>query len=145
MLGFFFRVCVYIFYGRVCVLALHLEQILVLDVAEVVPEPGQPLLDRRLKLVFQKEYKQGPVTALSEMHGALAVSIGQEVYLMALEDNALNGIAFLHHQAYATSLCCFKSFMVIGDLVHSVSFVRLKVRASQRAMDVCKHARRGLC
>ena len=108
-------------------MALARKQILVLDVAAVVPEPGQPLLDRRLKLIFQKEYKQGPVTALAEMHGNLAASIGQEVYLFALEENTLNGIAFLHHQTYATQICTFKNYMVVADICKSLSFLRLKV------------------
>lgn len=101
-------------------------QILVFDVASVVPEPGQPQFDRRFRLVYQKEYKQGPVTALNELQGNLAASIGQEVYLFALEENTLNGVAFLHHQTYATSLCAFKSYLVIGDICKSVCFARFK-------------------
>jgi cleavage and polyadenylation specificity factor subunit 1 len=111
-------------------------QVLVFDVANVVPEPGQPLFDRRLKLVYQKEHKTGPVTALAEMHGMLAATIGQEVYLFTLEDNTLNSVAFLHLPTYATALCAFKSYLVVGDLVRSVAFVRLKVCRPASAMPL---------
>lgn len=53
-------------------------RILIYDVIEVVPEPGQPLTKNRFKTIYAKDQK-GPVTAISQVLGFLVSAVGQKV------------------------------------------------------------------
>lgn len=56
-------------------------RILIVDVIEVEPEPGQPLTKHKCKVLHTKEHK-GPVTACTSVMGFLCAAVGQKVFLL---------------------------------------------------------------
>ncbi|KAJ1919551.1 mRNA cleavage and polyadenylation factor subunit [Mycoemilia scoparia] len=93
------------------------------EVHEVVPQPGRPQTNRKLKLRYQKEFK-GAISAIEELKGNLVMSIGSKLYVQSFEDNEnLVSVAFLDCQCYITSMVSLRNFLIIGDLVKGVWFV----------------------
>ncbi|KAJ2411812.1 mRNA cleavage and polyadenylation factor subunit [Coemansia sp. RSA 2530] len=94
----------------------------VFDVVDVVPLPGRPQTNRKLRLLYKEEIK-GSIGALGELRGNLAVSLGSKILVRSFRSNeSLETVAFLDCQAWVKSLAGFKNFLLIGDLVNSLWF-----------------------
>lgn len=100
-------------------------RILLYDIIEVVPEPGQPLTRFRLKEVYTKEQK-GPVSAISHVMGFLVSAVGQKIYLWQLKDNDLIGVAFMDTNIYVHEMVSVKSYILVADVYKSISLLRFQ-------------------
>ncbi|PYH46687.1 cleavage/polyadenylation factor CFT1 [Aspergillus saccharolyticus JOP 1030-1] len=100
--------------------------IYVFEVVKVVPDPENPVMDRKLKLVG-KELVKGAVTALSEIggQGFIIVSQGQKCMVRGLkEDGSLLPVAFMDLQCYVSVVKELKGtgMCIIGDATKGLWF-----------------------
>ncbi|KAA1478696.1 hypothetical protein DENSPDRAFT_845850 [Dentipellis sp. KUC8613] len=96
----------------------------IFEIVEVVPDPASGI-KRWFKLRLRcRDDAKGPVTALCGVDGYLVSSMGQKVFVRALDaDERLVGMAFLDVGVYVTSLRALKNLLLIGDAVKSIWFV----------------------
>jgi cleavage and polyadenylation specificity factor subunit 1 len=105
--------------------------IYIFDVVDVVPEPGVPETDLKLKLVAKEEVK-GAVTALSPIgsQGFLLAAQGQKCMVRGLkEDLSILPVAFMDMRYYVkvakelrgTGLC------ILGDAISGLWFIGYSV------------------
>lgn len=106
--------------------------IYVFEVIKVVPDPDNPSLDRKLKLIG-KELVKGAVTALSEIggQGFIIVSQGQKCMVRGLkEDGSLLPVAFMDMQCYVSVVKELKGtgMCILGDATRGLWFAGYSVR-----------------
>ncbi|KAK9323224.1 CPSF A subunit region-domain-containing protein [Lipomyces orientalis] len=95
----------------------------IFEIIEVVPEPGKPENNHKLKLIV-KEDVRGVVSTLCDVNGYLLAAQGQKVMVRALrEDNSFLPVAFMDMNLYVSEAKCIKNMILMGDAMKSVWFV----------------------
>lgn len=82
-------------------------RIYVYDVVTVIPEPGRPETNKKLKLVAKEEIPRGAVTAISQVgtQGLMLVAQGQKCMVRGLkEDGTLLPVAFMDMNCFVTAV-----------------------------------------
>ncbi|KAK9769716.1 putative CPSF A subunit region-domain-containing protein [Seiridium cardinale] len=102
-------------------------RIIVYDVVTVIPEPGRPETNKRLKVVAKEDIPRGAVTALSEIgtQGLMLVAQGQKCMVRGLkEDGSLLPVAFMDMSCYVTTVRELKGtgLCLMADAVKGVWF-----------------------
>ncbi|KAJ1749014.1 mRNA cleavage and polyadenylation factor subunit [Coemansia sp. RSA 1821] len=100
-------------------------RVYVFDVVDVVPQPGRPQTNRRLKLLYTEEI-HGTVTTLGELRGSLVMSEGSKLFVRAFGGDTLTSFAFLDCQAWVRAAVGMRNFLLIADANAGLSFVGLQ-------------------
>ena len=95
---------------------------LLYEIISVVPSAENPQKKHKLKHIFSTEEKQ-PVTAICAVNGYLLATIGTKIIMYEMENDELNGVAFLDVNIYVTSISAIKNFILISDVYRSTWFV----------------------
>ncbi|KAK7541054.1 CPSF A subunit region-domain-containing protein [Phyllosticta citribraziliensis] len=100
--------------------------IYVFEIINVVPEPGRPETNRKLKLVSKEEVR-GPVTAITQVgsQGFLLMTQGQKCMVRGLkEDGTLLPVAFMDMQCYVTVAkeLAGTGMLIFGDVAKGLWF-----------------------
>ena len=100
----------------------------VFDVSQVVPQPGRPETNRKLRVAWSEEVRGG-VTVINEVHGYLLSSQGQKVMVRAFGENDKEflPVAFFDLNMVVTVAQCLRDFILFGDIMHSICFVGFQV------------------
>ncbi|KAK9366062.1 CPSF A subunit region-domain-containing protein [Lipomyces kononenkoae] len=95
----------------------------IFEIIEVVPEPGRPENNHKLKLIV-KEDVRGVVSTLCDVNGYLLSAQGQKVMVRALrEDNSFLPVAFMDMNLYVSEAKSIKNMILMGDATKSIWFV----------------------
>jgi len=105
----------------------------VFDIAQVVPQPGRPDTNRKLRLAWSEEVR-GAVTVINEVRGYLLSSQGQKIMVRSFgeTDKEFLPVAFYDLSMVVTVGESIRDFVLFGDIMYSIRFIGFQVFPSLR-------------
>ncbi|XP_019849049.1 PREDICTED: cleavage and polyadenylation specificity factor subunit 1-like [Amphimedon queenslandica] len=98
-------------------------KVLIFDVSVVIPEPGKPFSQYRLKNLYDQEQKW-PVTGLECVNGLILTAMGQKIFMWQFKDNKdLLAVAFIDAETYIHTAQSIKGFILTGDVTRSIQLL----------------------
>ncbi|CCK73011.1 cleavage/polyadenylation factor CFT1 KNAG_0M01580 [Huiozyma naganishii CBS 8797] len=93
------------------------------DIAEVVPEPGKPDTNYKIKQFFKEELRSA-VTSVCDISGRFVISQSQKLMVRdAQEDNSVVPVAFLDIPLFTADMKSFGNLLIIGDAMQGIQLV----------------------
>eukprot|EP00775_Hariotina_reticulata_P005379 gene5379-5614_t len=88
-------------------------------------------------LLFQALQKEvaGPVTAIESLRGFLIIAVGNKVEMHYKQGNTLVKVNFLDIPQMVSSLACVKDYLLLGQLGHSLAFLRYHLQQEKGSTD----------
>lgn len=92
---------------------------LLLDIIDIVPEPGRPETNHKFK-EFTKEDTKGAVTSICDVSGRFLIAQGQKIIVRDIKDNSAVPVAFLDTSVFVSEAKSFGNLVILGDTLKSV-------------------------
>lgn len=97
--------------------------LLVLDITEVVAEPGKPDTNYKFNEIFQEDIR-GSVNTVCEISGRFMIGQSSKAIIRDMqEDNSAVPVAFLDMPVFISDAKSFSNLMIIGDSMQGFTFV----------------------
>lgn len=91
-----------------------------LDIIDIVPEPGKPETNHKFK-IFTQEDTKGAVTSACDVTGRFLVAQGQKIIVRDIKDNSAVPVAFMDLSVYVSEAKSFGNLVIFGDSLKSVT------------------------
>lgn len=92
---------------------------LLLDIIDIVPEPGRPETNHKFK-EFTREDTKGAVTSICDVSGRFLIAQGQKIIVRDIKDNSAVPVAFLDTSVFVSEAKSFGNLIILGDTLKSV-------------------------
>ncbi|TBT97973.1 cleavage and polyadenylation specificity factor, partial [Hamiltosporidium magnivora] len=96
-------------------------RLIILKIKSVIPQINKPLTTLRLGVIAIENTK-GPVICCDVLRYKIVVCIGTKVFVYEVSPiEGVSAIAFHDMHVMCSSVCCFKNYVVVGDVCRGVS------------------------
>lgn len=93
------------------------------DLTEVIPEPGKPDTNFKLKEIFKEDIR-GSVNSVCDISGRFLINQSQKIMVRDVqEDNSVVPVAFYDTPIFVSDAKSFGNFLILGDSMQGFQFL----------------------